>query len=225
MPVRPIHVPVGVAQLQDSREDPEIRQQRRRDCDVEDDGECTRGRSVLKQLDRGDTEDGRGDARHHVHPDRRAELPVEHAEVWEERTVVRGHGLDAVRAHHPDGARGHEREDEAQGHEDQEHVRRAAVDAVERDADRVDEAADRRHLARRQDDEDREDRDHVHQDAGDSAAEDRLRHVLLRVLHLLGRSVLELEPDVVEEQQRHEREEDRARRARLAPLQSPQRRA
>ena len=34
-------------------------------------------------------------------------------------------------------------------------------------------------------------------------------HVLLRVLHLLGRAVLQLEADVVEQQQRHEAEEHR----------------
>ena len=34
------------------------------------------------------------------------------------------------------------------------------------------------------------------------------RDVALRVLHLLGGTVLELEADVVEEQQRHEAEED-----------------
>ena len=38
-------------------------------------------------------------------------------------------------------------------------------------------------------------------------------HVALRILHLLGGAVLELEADVVEEQQRHEAEEDGPRRA------------
>ena len=36
----------------------------------------------------------------------------------------------------------------------------------------------------------------------------RARHVVLRVLHLLGGAVLQLEADVVEQQQRDEREED-----------------
>ena len=39
---------------------------------------------------------------------------------------------------------------------------------------------------------------------------------LLRVVHLLGGAVLQLEADVVEEQHRHEAEEDRARRRQVA---------
>src|SRR5205823_1936328 len=42
----------------------------------------------------------------------------------------------------------------------------------------------------------------------------------LRVLHLLGGAVLQLEPDVVEEEQRHLPEEDRARRADLPELEA-----
>ena len=61
----------------------------------------------------------------------------------------------------------------------------------------------------------------VHQDARDPAAKHRERHVLLRVLHLLGRAVLQLEADVVEEEHRHEPEEDRARRAQLSTSEKP----
>jgi len=97
---------------------------------------------------------------------------------------------------------------------------RPAINAVERQGDCVDEAADARHLASREDDEDAEDRNHVHEDAGDPAPQDRERHVLLRVLHLLGGAVLELEADVVEEQHRHETEEDGPCRGQLRGLEA-----
>ena len=44
---------------------------------------------------------------------------------------------------------------------------------------------------------------------------------LLRVVHLLGGAVLQLEADVVEEQHRHEAEEDRARRRHVAEAEKP----
>ncbi len=75
-------------------------------------------------------------------------------------------------------------------------------------------------LLRGQHEQDAEDRNDVHQDAGDPAAQHRQRNVLLRVLHLLGRAVLQLETDVVEEEDRHEPEEDRARRAELTRLEA-----
>ena len=73
-------------------------------------------------------------------------------------------------------------------------------------------------LARGQHDEDAEDRERV---AGSTVAI-ALRmtdfgHVLLRVDHLLGRAVRELEADVVEEQQRHDAEEDQRARIDVAP--------
>ena len=58
----------------------------------------------------------------------------------------------------------------------------------------------------------------VHEDAGDAAAQDGLRHVLLRVDHLLGRPVRELEADVVEEHHRHEGEKHGAGGSEVAPV-------
>ena len=59
----------------------------------------------------------------------------------------------------------------------------------------------------REHEQDAEDRDRVEQNAGDGAADDRDRHVPMRIHHLLGRAVLELEADVVEEEVRDEAEE------------------
>ena len=100
----------------------------------------------------------RRDAREHVDAHRRPELLVEDAEEREERAVVRRDGLDAVGADHPDRTRRDERADEAERHHDEQRMRGAAVDAVERQRDRVDEAADPCHLARRQHEQDAEDR-------------------------------------------------------------------
>jgi hypothetical protein len=59
----------------------------------------------------------------------------------------------------------------------------------------------------RQHQEDPEDRDHVAEDAEHGTLEDRDRDIALWVLHLLGGAVLELEPDVVDEQHGHQPDE------------------
>ena len=93
----------------------------------------------------------------------------------------------------------------------EQRVRCAAIDA-EGLRDGIDEAADARHGFGRQHEDDAADRDHVEEDAENAAAQHRERHVVLRVLHLLGGAVLQLEADVVEEQHRHETEEHGPRR-------------
>ncbi len=102
----------------------------------------------------------------------------------------------------------------AADHELDEHVRRAAVDVAEHHVGRAHEAVDALDLAGGQDDEDAEDRQRVEDHRGDRAVDDRLRHVLLRIDHLLGRAVRELEAHVVEEQQRHDAQEHQRARGR-----------
>ena len=71
-------------------------------------------------------------------------------------------------------------------------------------------------LLERQDGQDAEDRDRVGEHGERCRLEHRHRDVALRVLHLLGGAVLQLEADVVEEQQRHEAEEDGTSSAQVA---------
>ena len=64
---------------------------------------------------------------------------------------------------------------------------------------------------RRQHRHDAEDRDGVGDRGDDRALGNRAGHVALRVLHLLGRAVLQLEADEPEDQQRHQADEDPGR--------------
>lgn len=61
-----------------------------------------------------------------------------------------------------------------------------------------------------------EERHAVGERGDDAAREDRPGHVALRILHLLGCAVLELEADAGEDQERHERDERLRRRLEVA---------
>jgi hypothetical protein len=94
-------------------------------------------------------------------------------------------------------------------------ARLIAVDA-EHLVDGVHEAADAGDLRRRQHRHDAKDRDGVGDRGDHRALGNRAGHVALGVLHLLGRAVLQLEADVVEEEHRHERDEQRVGRREVA---------
>ena len=221
--VRPGHVGVAVAQLDERREDEDVGDRREQEHDVQ------HGVEVLLVVAAGELEgqhhDDRGDrAAQEVDDDRRAVLAGEVAEHARAGAVVAGHGLRAVGAHQPGRAAREQDEDEAGGHEVAEDLagageRRAvlghlaAVDGEDR-LHGVDEAAEAGDLVDGQDHEDRQDRDAVEQHGRDRRAHDRERHVLLRVLHLVAGGVRQLEADEVEEQQRHERDEQRVATAR-----------
>ncbi len=137
--------------------------------------------------------------------------------------VVARDRLGAVGAHDPGRAARHQHPDEAERGDVAEYVPgagqrrravggdRAAVDG-EDGLHRVDEAAEVRDLARRQHEQDHQHRDAVEEDRGGRGAQDRERHVPLRVDHLLARRVRQLEADEVEEQHRHRGDEDRVGR-------------
>ncbi len=140
---------------------------------------------------------------------------MERTEEREEAAVGGGHGKHPVTAHHPGRARVHQREDEQDAGDAVHEARGSAVDRVA-GLDRVEEPAQAGDLARRQDEQHEEDRHEVAERGERAGAENRLRHIALRIHHLLRRTVLSLEADEREQDQRRDGQKARAGRLQVA---------
>jgi hypothetical protein len=119
---------------------------------------------------------------------------MERSEERKEATIGGCHGEHSVAAHHPGRARVHQREDEQDARDAIHEARRSAVDRVAR-LDRIEEPAEAGDLAGRQDEQHKQDRHEIAERGERAGAENRLRHVALRIEHLLRRTVLSLEAD------------------------------
>ena len=160
-------------------------------------------------------EDGRDHPGEQVRAQWRPEAWMERAEERKEAAIGGGHGKHPVAAHHPGRARVHQREDEQDAGHAVHEARGAAVDRVA-GLDRIEEPAQAGDLAGRQDEQHEEDRHEVAERRERAGAENRLRHIALRIEHLLRGTVLSLEADEREEDQRRDRQKPGAGRLQVA---------